>query len=448
MSNISILRKLAFASISAVAVTAVAVTAVPTTALSASDVIVLAQGKGKGHDSGAGHAGKQTGQGQGAQKATGGKGGPSLRDVFHDLEAADHDHPAGHPSKAPGVSGKKGSKKGSDVASKGQQKGKKSTDVVSKADDDSDRPPWAGVPGKEGKPGRPSTTSGTKKGDLYGDMYVILRDENGVPVLIQLADGTWVVQPVDAEGNLIPLDVEGHPVDETLTVEVELGRMNVGRAPLRVLSVRYEEALKAINEADTVAIDVAGRLELTTDGVVKTIDAPLENLAIYIELLNTGTLTGVIDTSKFTGELANLVDGQLTVDDFVEAASFLAAASDKTGSITTDEVVYMNSILGITPTQDFTVIGAPPVGEADATYVDLSTFNYDRSTVYAGVTVEVLVLEGGVWVPKVVDIYETVFNSTSYTSDDGGVDGFAQAADDARAVIEFIHEFSVPETAS
>ena len=71
--------------------------------------------------------------------------------------------------------------------------------------------------------------SGTKKGDLYGDMYVILRDENGVPILkeITLADGSkiYVVQPVDAAGNPLPLDAEGNLVDATLALAVELGRM-------------------------------------------------------------------------------------------------------------------------------------------------------------------------------------------------------------------------------
>ena len=48
----------------------------------------------------------------------------------------------------------------------------------------SDRPTWAGTQGNEGKPGRGTeVVSGTMKGTLYGDMYVLLRDENGVPIL-------------------------------------------------------------------------------------------------------------------------------------------------------------------------------------------------------------------------------------------------------------------------
>ena len=98
-------------------------------------------------------------------------------------------------------------------------------------------------------------------------MYVILRDENGVPILTQLADGTWVVQPIDANGNTLPLDAEGNLIDSSLAISVELGRLNVGRSPLTVLSSQYEEALKSINEADSVSVDASGRLVLTTDGV-------------------------------------------------------------------------------------------------------------------------------------------------------------------------------------
>jgi hypothetical protein len=363
-----------------------------------------------------------------------------LRDVFRDMEDE-----ASSETEHGSASGHSGSSKGKKVqagkasTSKGKKGGKVTDqDTVKEVSEDSDRPEWAGTPGKEGKPGRPNTASGTKKGDLFGDMYALLRDENGVPIMIQLPDGTWVAQPVDSNGNIIPLDDEGHPVDETLTVEVELGRLNVGRSPLRVLSARYEEALKVINEADEVTLDPSGRITYTTDGEVKTIDSPLENLAIYVELMNTGTLTGVVDTSKFTGDLATLVDGTFTSADLASAASFFAAASDKTGSISEDAVVYMNSILGI----DGTLTDASNTG----TYVDFATFNYDRETVYKDATAEVLVLQDGVWVPTVVNLYDAVFASTTYTSTDGGVDGFAQAADDARAVIEYVHEYSVPVT--
>jgi hypothetical protein len=197
------------------------------------------------------------------------------------------------------------------------------------------------------KPGQPRGESGGKMGDLFGDMYAVLRDENGVPIMIQLPDGSWVAQPIDADGNTIALDEEGHPVDETLTVEVEIGRLNVGRSPPHVLDQRLDEAVTNINNADSISLDPSGRLVLTVDGEEKTIDSPLENLAIYVELMNTGTIAGVTDTSKFSEDLAHLVDGVFTMEDQLSAASFLAAATDKSVPVSIDKVAYINLILGV-----------------------------------------------------------------------------------------------------
>jgi hypothetical protein len=226
-----------------------------------------------------------------------------------------------------------------------------------------------------------------------------------------------------------------------VAIPVELGRLNVGRSPLTVLSSQYEEVLKSINAADSVTVDASGRLLLTTAGVVSSIDSPLANLALYVELLNTGTITGVTDPTKFPTSISYLVDGTKTSADMTSAASFLAAASDKAGTLTIDKVVDMNTILKVTGTLNDT----DPT--TNLTYVDYSTFNYDRASVYGSTTVQVLVKQpDGSYLPTTVNVYETLFNSTNYTSTDGGVDGFAQAADDARAVIEYVHDNAIPGT--
>ena len=118
--------------------------------------------------------------------------------------------------------------------------------------DEAKGPKYGGGKAVTGKPG----TAGTKKGDLVSDMWIILRDENGVPILN--ADG--FVQPVDKDGNLIPLDAEGAPIDPTLPIEVELGRTNVGRSPTKVLDKRLDEVVMNINAADSVSFDDLGRL--------------------------------------------------------------------------------------------------------------------------------------------------------------------------------------------
>ncbi len=207
-----------------------------------------------------GHSGGKGGQGGQGMGRGGGGGSQSLRDIFNTMEpgsATEHSSATSeeHGSAAKGGSaatsrGKKGSAstatKGSSTA--GKKTGKSSTKAAE--EEDSDRPAWAGTSGRDGKPGRGNVASGTKKGDLYGDMYVLLRDANGVPIMIQLADGTWVVQPVDANGVPLALDAEGNLIDATQAIAVDLGRLNVGRSPLTVLSSQYEEVLKNINAAE------------------------------------------------------------------------------------------------------------------------------------------------------------------------------------------------------
>ena len=396
---------------------------------------------GSGHDMGTGHddggmKGGQKRKGRGTMDS--GERG-SLRDVFRDME----DEAA-----ADAVISKGKGKKSLDSKSASEtSKGKKTDKVEESAEsaEDSDRPEWAGISGKEGKPGQPNQESGTKKGDIYGDLYVVVRDVNGVPILdadgnvqVYYIDPTTKVLtcciPRDAEGNLLPTLADGTPV---LPTEVELGRLSVGRSPTRVLSAQYEEALSTINSATSVdgvasiALDAAGRIVVTlADGTTKTIDSPLENLALYVELLNTGTLSGVIVT--LPSSLSFLTDGTLTTQDLQIAASLFAAASDKSVTVTVDSIEYMNSILSID-------------GTLPADFVDYSTFTYDRSAIYSNLTVDALVLQpDGTYKVEPVNVYDAVFSSTPLTADN--VAAFTAATDDARLVIDYLHNYAPPET--
>jgi len=324
-----------------------------------------------------------------------------------------------------GSSGKKQSGKaqggstGDHGTTKGSGKGQK--DVMMKGQggpgEDSDRPIWAGVKGGKAGAGGKSGGAGTKKGDLYGDLYVIKRTEDGVPVLIQLTDGTWVVQPIDAAGNLIPLDVEGAAIDPTLLQTVEFSRLSVGRAPDKVLTHALDEAVAKITAGTSITLDVAGRIVI--DGA--TIDSPLENLALY--------------TAIMTKSLDSTVAAKLPSN--VSATSLLAAAADKTSTFNVDTLVYLNGILGINLTTTNGVIYSS---------YDFTT-DYDRSDVYAAKTAEVLVPQpdGVTYVKTTVNIYDAVFKSTDWNDADttGGADDFAQATDDALQVIEYIHDNAV-----
>ncbi|SMX44792.1 hypothetical protein [Actibacterium lipolyticum] len=297
-------------------------------------------------------------------------------------------------------------------------------------DDDSDRPDWAGEPGgKDGAGGGQPDGSGTTKGDLFGDLWVIARDADGIPIL---TDEGWV-QPLDADGNLIALDEEGHPIDESLTIEVELGRLNVGRAPVQVLEKRADEVIALMEAATEVTTDAAGRLVFTVDGVERTIDSPLENLAIYTSLVTTGTIPGVTDLPGT--EFDFMVDGKFTAEDLVASASFLAAATDKTGVFSADEIAYINAFLDV---------NTVTVGSVTYSEIDYSDFTYSRAATYDGLSIEVLVeQEDGSWVPTVIDVYDVVFGGEA--ADDGGsLAAYTLAADDARTIVNFMHEYEIP----
>jgi hypothetical protein len=282
-------------------------------------------------------------------------------------------------------------------------------------EDDSDRPEWA-QGNRELNPhsrggGQPAG-AGTKKGDLYGDLWVILRDENGEPIL----DANGNVQPVLADGTVIQLTEEGDlPAEyEDLVVEVELGRTSVGRAPTQVLVHALDEALAKLTGGTTVTLDESGRLVI--DGVA--IDSPLENLALYTFIMTGGTVS-------------DLPDG-------FDVAALLGAATDKTSALSIDEVVYLNNILGVNEVNVATGI---------IDYYDFSTYDYSRSATYDGVTVTYLADPDGDGTYETVtqSVMDAVFGGEDWTdSTTGGVDDFVQSADDSRAVIEFLHEVPVP----
>ncbi len=386
-----------------------------------------AQGQGQGGQSAGaqqGGAGAGTGN-RGKGGAAGGQGGRSMDSILEEDDDSED---------TPDWAGERGGKpdRGADNVGQGGRAADKGGRPQGKGggDEDSDRPEWAGVPG--GKAGGGTSPDAGGSGDEYGDLYVILRDDQGVPIL----SPNGFVQPVAADGTLIPLDEEGAPVDATLVQEVELGRTNVARSPDSVLANRLEEVVIALNTAEAIALDPAGRILVTIDGETRTIDSPLENLAIYEALMTNGTIQGV--TATLPAELSNLTDGTFSSADLTSAGTFLAAATDKSAPLTNDEIAYLNRILDI---------GISTVGDSDVTYsaVDYSQFSYDRSDAYGDVLYTVLIRqEDGSYMPTEVNIYEAVFGGSEPDVTDGTFTAFTQATDDARAVINYIHEYEVP----
>ena len=304
------------------------------------------------------------------------------------------------------------------------------------------------------------------------DQEVLARqpvDANGVPIpldaegspllVLRDADGALVVDPafasvyeyVGTDGQTHTLDVtyitsDGTKVataaeasiddgtsSYTAVQEVDLGRTNVTRAPLdspspqatATLENALSEALASIDAAASIEFDDAGRIVLVAaDGTTATIDSPTENLALYKYLLDGNTISQL----------------PYTVNTLDLAAALLGAASDKEEPLDIDEVVYLNTFLEITGTL---------TDSAGSSYYDYSDFTYDRATTFDG-TVSWLEPAGTnesgdpIYVLKTDTILNAVFDGENVTATN--IDGFTTAADDARAVIEFVHSNPVPVT--
>jgi len=356
-----------------------------------------------------------------------------------------------------GRGGQGGQGAGGQGQGQGQRGGKSVADVLADdgAEEDSDRPEWAGVPGRDGKPGGGNAGGSTQKGGDYGDLFVVLRDNDGEPiaapgneVYILLSDGR-VVMTVDGEVPAAYAD---------LAQPVEFGRMNIARAPDSVLEHSLTEALSKLDgliiTPETIATltDASGRL-LTNDNL--TIDSPLENLALYEALLTAPTVDGMLvlsATSSHDGADATytvLVDPAVRLD---LAASAIAASSDKTGALTVDEIVLISSFMGVDDELGALVSG-------DYTYDKDAAFAGEEATIlvdpegdgtYITVTGEVLNLMNE-YSPDAFNVIQQPVvmdypNEADVQFEEGltGISLFTQAADDAVQVLEFVHDTSAP----
>jgi len=122
--------------------------------------------------------------------------------------------------------------------------------------------------------------------------------------------------------------------------EVELGRLNVSRAPGRVLARAEDEALATYLEdmatLYNLSADAAASLLESNFRDVSRYDSPLQNLALYKDVMIFGdTQLRGIDSSVVPASQLDL------------AAIFLGSASDKTIPISGDTVTAVNRILGL-----------------------------------------------------------------------------------------------------
>ena len=208
--------------------------------------------------------------------------------------------------------------------------------------------------------------------------------------------------------------VDGEVPEGVTAIEVEFGRASIGRAPDKVTDHALDEALSKLTaDGAVISVDESGRIVITINGVVSTIDSPLENLALYIDLMTGLASDATSATETALGDLATLET----------AASLLGATADKTGDISIDFISYYNVIVDVVESGEF---------------YDFTSFGYDRDfpTDYS----YFYTLDGGVTVLSAtlnINDYLTAINGALPT--DGGAILFTSAADDAVEVIELLH---------
>jgi len=250
---------------------------------------------------------------------------------------------------------------------------------------------------------------------------------------------------------------------ETFTQEVDFGRNNVVRSPVSVLETQLEDVLVNLAIADCLTLDPAGRMVASTvaGGIVSSaaVDSPLQSLAIYRQLM----LTGYLGTA--TAQLT-LPAGPLDT-----AARGLGAASDKEGKVGVDMVVYLNQILGLT---DETVTPFLPkkcilvkeevkgvVQMVQKCFLLYGSYAYNRAANFGALPAPPYIpanspMAGWFEYLAVLDPLGPTFNIrqglilpvvpefANQTLAASNIGGFAQSADDTRAVIEFMHSWPVP----
>ena len=362
------------------------------------------------------------------------------------------------------------------------------------------RPPGAGNGGGNGGGG-----GGDMAPPDYGDLIILYRDADGVPIPSDevqvpdpetglLVDGGLCWQPiafnVDDETAcpaecVVASAPEGADVVAVnqyscgvevgcsgCTQEVDFGRINAARSPVTVFDSQLADVIVNLATADCTALDPAGRMiairaaEALDDNLLSTIDSPLQNLAIYRQLMLTGSIGVALPQDA---------------DPIDTAARGLGVGSDKSGEVNVDLVAYLNQIMGLTDPATTTILdpklcetyreevqgviqlvekcflnygNVPPSGLAyryrraqnfealpSPPYIDDPMGSEDMG----GWFEYLAVLDGTV--PSFTIAYgpilDTVFD-TDLNLDEGNIGGFARAADDTRAVISYMHTWQVP----
>jgi len=309
---------------------------------------------------------------------------------------------------------------------------------------------------------------------------------HGLPTVTNPADGKTV--SLIKLGTGIPgeeCDVDPDPANVALVQEVLFGRLNLGRSPEKVLTQQLRDVTNSLaGSSAAIQLDEAGRFVWYDDGMAVEVDSPGQNLALHKELQVYGLpLVSQTNVEIPLPDVANPNDPTHFLD---HAAAALGAAAGKGDLVNLDLVVYNNRILGIpdgtlaagtlSTVTGGDVMSCPMAGislndlcqygeigrDGAEVYIDygMEGYAYTRSAVFPGCVRGLLAdfPSLGDFTPFSGTIMDCVFGRIEYKNGvgvcSGGQDftgetaihGFAQRADDARAVIAFVHGNAVADS--
>jgi hypothetical protein len=307
--------------------------------------------------------------------------------------------------------------------------------------------------------GNPNPGKSQGKGALYADLMVIARDANGVPILDRndcyqpiTADASIGVAAMSTDG-LYPYGYPVYPVplvgsapaamaedEDELEVcdplnesyagyvsEVDLGRLNLGRSPEKVLQKQLGDVVAALSEPAVVTVDASGRL--VADGT--TVDSPLQNLTIYQSILETGLIGG-------------LALNPWPLHKWGLTAAGLAAGSPKEGFvITVDTVQYLNRILDIpADTGTGAIFPANLSDGTDEQFLNFGTVPaYSRTATFPGcVAWNQEIFPGKTPTSVMAEVFGTAaVPEGEQNTSQGNVHAYVQFAEDAHQVLVWVH---------
>jgi hypothetical protein len=304
--------------------------------------------------------------------------------------------------------------------------------------------------------------------DIYDEF---LADENGDPLLIETVEKA-IDSPKENLALYLKLMKDGHlitPADDRLPVEHSLN----GGIP----DWKKAELEDGPSQVLRPTIDIE---HMRRFGLGHLVDAA--NIQTYYTFTDAQgnvvvSLEPCTGCEQWTGITTRSEADFCADEDFPFAATFFASAADKSGTITTDKIVYMNSILGINQVVGYSAYDADgnplpdaidysknPVyfdyGQHMNAYHRLQTFRNRGQVVtpaggghpatYDG-QVRVLVetsAGSGVWEETEVSINRNVFGTTQAPGGEeftgANVKGFTIMGDDDLRVIAYIHTYQIP----